>query len=74
VKNLAQELALVSARVDDVTGARVRTLVDETARAGLHVVSWDGRNARGEAVGSGIYFYRLATPLRTLTRKMVLLK
>jgi len=35
---------------------------------------WDGRNERGTAVGSGIYFYRLSTPAHTLTRKMVLLK
>jgi len=60
--------------VYDVTGARVRTLLDEPARAGIHSVMWDGRNDRGSTVGSGIYFYRLATPARTLTRKMVLLK
>jgi hypothetical protein len=64
----------VTLAVFDVTGARVRTLVDEPARAGLHAIAWDGRNARGETVGSGIYFYRLTTPARTLTRKMVLLK
>jgi len=40
----------------------------------VHSVTWDGRNTRGESVGSGIYFYRLSTPMRTLTRKMVLLK
>jgi FlgD Ig-like domain len=64
----------VTLAVFDVTGARVRTLVDEPARPGLHAIAWDGRNARGETVGSGIYFYRLTTPARTLTRKMVLLK
>jgi flagellar hook assembly protein FlgD len=64
----------VTLAVYDVTGARVRTLVDEPARAGVHAITWDGRNARGETVGSGIYFYRLTTPARTLTRKMVLLK
>lgn len=60
--------------VYDVTGARVRTLVDAPARTGLHTVSWDGRNSAGQSVGSGIYFYRLATPARAFTRKMVLLK
>ncbi len=64
----------VTVTVYDVTGARVRTLVDEPAKAGLHTVVWDGRDARGMAVGSGIYFYRLSTPAHTLTRKMVLLK
>ena len=64
----------VTLTVYDVTGARVRTLVDEAAKPGLYSTVWDGRNARGESVSSGIYFYRLATPTRALTRKMVLLK
>jgi hypothetical protein len=64
----------VNLAIYDVTGARVRTLVDGPAGAGVHAVTWDGRNERGEAVGSGVYFYRLSTPARTLTRKMVLLK
>jgi hypothetical protein len=66
--------ARVSLTVYDVTGARVRTLVDEVAKPGLHSAFWDGRNANGEAVSSGVYFYRLATPARALTRKMVLIK
>lgn len=64
----------VSLTVYDVTGARVRTLVDDTVRPGQYFATWDGRNTHGEAVSSGVYFYRLATPTRTLTRKMVLLK
>jgi hypothetical protein len=66
--------ARVNLTIYDVTGARVRTLVDEVERPGEHFVLWDGRNAAGDAVGSGVYFYRLATPNRALTRKMVLLK
>ncbi|HKW14780.1 MAG TPA: C25 family cysteine peptidase [Candidatus Krumholzibacteria bacterium] len=64
----------VTLAVFDVTGARVRTLVDEPAKPGAHAITWDGRNNHGDTVGSGIYFYRLTTPARTLTRKMVLLK
>ena len=60
--------------VYDVTGARVRTLVDRVARPGRYSATWDGRNANGEPVSSGIYFYRLSTPERALTRKMLLLK
>jgi hypothetical protein len=35
---------------------------------------WDGRDSRGNQVGSGVYFYRLRTDQATLTKKMVLLK
>ena len=64
----------VTLTVYDVTGARVRTLVDQVVKPGVHSAFWDGRNARGESVSSGVYFYRLATPTRALTRKMLLLK
>jgi hypothetical protein len=60
--------------VYDVTGARVRTLVDGVVKPGRYVATWDGRNTHGQPVSSGIYFYRLSTPTRSLTRKMVLLK
>ncbi|MBI1929013.1 hypothetical protein HYR99_32805, partial [Candidatus Poribacteria bacterium] len=35
---------------------------------------WDGRNAMGEQVASGVYFYILKTGRFTATRKMVILK
>ena len=35
---------------------------------------WDGRNAIGERVASGIYFYTLQTSDFTATRRMVILK
>ena len=35
---------------------------------------WDGRNAVGEQVASGIYFYQLETDTLSLMRKMVILK
>ncbi|HEX6790585.1 MAG TPA: C25 family cysteine peptidase [Candidatus Krumholzibacteria bacterium] len=64
----------VTLAVYDVTGARVRTLVDRVLKPGIYSEVWDGRNERGETVSSGVYFYRLSTPSRALTRKMILLK
>ena len=60
--------------VYDVSGARVRTLVNETKRGGQFEVTWDGSNDRGSRVASGVYFYRLSQPGFTSTKKMVLLK
>ncbi|MBN1827482.1 MAG: T9SS type A sorting domain-containing protein [Candidatus Eisenbacteria bacterium] len=60
--------------VFDVSGRLVRTLVDGQSAAGSHQVVWDGRNARGRSVPSGVYFYRLTAPGVEMTRKMVLLR
>ena len=37
-------------------------------------IYWDGRNAKGESVSSGVYFYRLQAGDYSQTRKMVILK
>jgi len=57
-----------------VRGARVRTLVDTRQPSGRYRVEWDGRDSAGTPVGSGVYFYRLATSHFSGTRKMLLLK
>jgi hypothetical protein len=64
----------VSLTVYDVTGARVRQLVDGPTAPGRHAVEWDGVNDRGERVGSGVYFYRIVQKGFIDTRKMVLIK
>ncbi len=66
----------VSLRIYNVAGQLVRTLVNEekTPRGEGFTVVWDGRDNAGQFVSSGIYFYRLATPTFTDTKKMVMLK
>ncbi len=61
----------VTLRIYDVGGRLVRTLIDGHLPAGGHSFHWDGDNRRGQPAASGIYFCRLATPGRELTRKMV---
>jgi len=60
--------------VYDVRGARVRSLVESLQPGGRYSVEWDGRDDRGQRVASGIYFYRLAQPGFTATRKMLIVK
>lgn len=60
--------------VFDIAGRHVRTLVDDVRGSGAHDVTWDGRDARGVAVASGLYFYRLTTPDIRVSKKMLLLK
>jgi choice-of-anchor B domain-containing protein len=58
----------------DVNGARVRTLLDGELPAGTHSVAWNGTDSRGEAVASGVYYYRLDAGGQSATKQMVLLK
>jgi hypothetical protein len=60
--------------VFDAAGRRVKTLAAGALGAGPHQLEWDGHDAGGRAVGSGVYFYRLKTRDEVITRKMTLLK
>ena len=64
----------VSVAVFNILGQKVATLLDGQMNSGSHIVMWDGRNQHGDAMPSGVYFYRLSTPNFTAVRKMVLLK
>ena len=60
--------------VFNINGARVTTLVSGRVAGGRRSVTWDGTDAHGVSVASGIYFVRLTAEDTALTRKVTLLK
>jgi aminopeptidase N len=60
--------------VYDVRGREIKTLADGRLDAGPYSLSWDGTDAGGRSVASGIYYYRLVTGADVMARKMVLLR
>ncbi len=64
----------VSISIYDVSGRRVRELVNEHRAAGMWSVTWNGDDDRGQRVASGVYFYRMRAGEFIDTKKMVLLK
>ena len=73
------EDSTVSVSIYDTTGQLVRTLPLGFQSAGFYnsrerAAYWDGRNALGERVASGIYFYQLTTPVFQQTRRLVIVK
>jgi hypothetical protein len=66
----------VALRVYDVRGRLVRTLVgpDRALEPGIHAIQWDGTDAGGRRVASGVYFTELKAVGRVATRKVVLLR
>jgi hypothetical protein len=63
-----------SLAIYDAKGSLVRVLEEGRARAGRHETRWDGSDARGTRVASGVYFARLVAGGATDTGRMVLLK
>ena len=60
--------------VYDALGRQVRRLVAGTLPAGAHALVWDGRDDRGQGVGSGPYLVELRLGQWRQTRKLLLLK
>jgi len=58
----------------NMEGKLIKTVTNLPLGAGLHEAEWDGTDARGVAVSSGIYFYRLEAGNKARTKKMLLLK
>ena len=71
--------AEVTLTLYDVTGRVVRTLHLGHQHAGMYrsksrAAYWDGRNAQGEPVASGVYFYTLVAGEFAATGKMLIRK
>ncbi|HWO56429.1 MAG TPA: S8 family serine peptidase [bacterium] len=60
--------------VYDILGRTVRRLAAGFFPEGSHTVVFDGRDADGQPLASGVYLYRLVASGSVQTRKMVLLK
>ncbi len=65
----------VTLKVFNLLGEEVVTLVgDEQKEAGYHAAIWDGRNAQGRSVASGVYFYQLRAGSFVQRQKMALVR
>ncbi|MCI0691178.1 FG-GAP-like repeat-containing protein [candidate division KSB1 bacterium] len=60
--------------VYNVLGQRLVTLVNRAQEAGSHTATWDGKDAKGEILPSGIYLYKIETDSFTQTKKLILAK
>lgn len=69
------ETGPVTIRIFNAGGALVRTLVDGQHAPGEYTVRWDGKDANGQRLSSGVYFYRIETGAGFRdSKKLILLK
>jgi len=64
----------VTVEILNLLGQRVRTLIDEMKSAGNYRTEWDGTDAYGKSVSTGVYLYRFRAGDHEETKKMLLIK
>jgi hypothetical protein len=63
-----------SLSIYDISGRLVRILSPHASRLTPYEYVWDGRDFQGRSLPGGVYFYRLASPPYTATKKVVLIR
>ncbi len=58
----------------DLSGKKIKTLINDTQNAGYHSVTWNGIDRHGNSVASGIYIYKIMTEEFTESKKCMLIK
>lgn len=66
--------AAYSLKIYNLKGQLVRDLASGTLPKGYHSLKWNGRDDRGTACSSGIYFLVMSSGSRSWSRKLVLAK
>jgi hypothetical protein len=66
--------AYVTVAIFDVLGRQINTLMSGQQGAGYYTMEWDGRDARGLNVPTGIYFIRMLSDEFNQTQKIMLMK
>lgn len=67
--------ANVTIAVYNSIGQEIALLINNQAQnAGKHQITWNGKDASGKVVATGVYFYQMKTNEFSMTKKMLLLK
>lgn len=66
--------AQMKLEIFNLKGQLVKVLVNEILPGGRHSVVWNGTDAGGRAVGSGVYMYRLTSPWGSANSRMLMVK
>jgi len=63
-----------SVEIFNAIGQRVKVLLRESVQPGYHRAVWEGDDAEGRQVGSGLYFYRVKVGESQQVKRMMLVK
>ncbi len=68
--NLKKE-SLVTIKIFNITGSQVKSLFQGQQNKGYQRIAWDGTNADGKPVDSGMYFIQVQTNTELLSTKLI---
>jgi Zn-dependent metalloprotease len=68
------QITFVKIEVFDILGRRVITLAEESRKEGTYKILWNGRDSNGDALASGIYYYKIEAGGFHDVKKMVIVK
>ncbi|MDD3235611.1 MAG: T9SS type A sorting domain-containing protein, partial [Candidatus Cloacimonetes bacterium] len=69
-----KEKSQVNMDIYNISGQKVRSLVNSLMPSGTHNIHWNGQDNSGKAVSSGVYFVKMNSGKYTSTKKMILMK
>lgn len=61
-------------KIFNIKGQLVHSFIPDVTTGPLHEIQWDGKDMTEKPVANGIYFYRLTTDSKEITKKMILLR
>ena len=64
----------VQLMIYDTLGRKVRSLINAPMNPGLHHITWDGKNAAGQSVTSGVYIINLIQGEYATSTRVTLIK
>lgn len=64
----------VALTVYDMSGRTVKTLVNETKKAGYYTANWDGKDNENRLLPSGVYFCKFSAQDEKTTQKLILIR
>lgn len=67
------QITVTALQVFNLQGRLIRSITDPSSLEG-NPLWWDGRTTQAERVPAGIYFLRITTPTRTLTRSVTVVR
>jgi hypothetical protein len=73
VYNILRQVVAIPEALDAATGRRVRLINTAFTRPGRTIAHWDGRDAAGRRVPSGVYYYELVVNDVPVVRKMIVI-